>query len=105
MIIYEVNLMIDSEIYSQFQSWLSLHAKEMLGFPGFIQAIILKPETEQISDQEIVTIHYQLNDRAALERYLVEFAPKMREQGLALFKNKFSAQRRVFEVQEIILKD
>lgn len=42
MVIYEVNLSIDEEIYEQFKSWLKSHVKEMLQFPGFIKAQILR---------------------------------------------------------------
>jgi len=104
MVIYEVNLAIDKEIYPQFQSWLKKHAEEMLQFPGFIQASILKPEKEEVEGQEKLTVQYQLEDREALEVYFTDFAPKMRGDGINLFKDKFSAERRIFEVQENILK-
>ena len=104
MVIYEVNLAIDVDIYPQFQLWLKKHAKEMLEFPGFIQASILKPENEQVSDREKLTVQYQLENRESLNVYFTEFAPKMREEGINLFKDKFSAERRIFEVQDNILK-
>ncbi|PWY55405.1 DUF4286 domain-containing protein [Legionella qingyii] len=104
MVIYEVNLVIDEDIYPQFQLWLKKHVKEMLQFPGFIQASILKPENENTANQEKLTVQYQLENRESLKVYFTEFALKMREEGLKLFKDKFSAQRRVFEVAAIILK-
>ena len=104
MVIYEVNLVIDIDVYPQFQVWLKKHAEEMLQFPGFIQASILKPEKEEIPNQEKLTVQYQVEDRAALEIYFTEFAPKMRGDGISLFKDKFSAERSIFEVQDNILK-
>ncbi|HHT0592925.1 TPA: DUF4286 family protein [Legionella anisa] len=104
MVIYEVNLAIDEAVYPQFQLWLKKHVKEMLQLPGFMQACILKPENEKTEDQEKLTVQYQLEDRASLNIYFAEFAPKMREEGLNLFKDKFSAQRRVFEVHDNIVK-
>jgi antibiotic biosynthesis monooxygenase (ABM) superfamily enzyme len=104
MVIYEVNLAIDGDVYTQFQLWLKEHVKEMLQFPGFINALILKPEDERISNQEKLTVHYQLEDRDSLTVYFNQFAPKMREEGLSRFKDKFSAERRVFEVQDNIFK-
>ncbi len=101
MVIYEVNLTIDQEIYSQFVLWLNTHVKEMLHFPGFIQASFLQPE-ENRSLQESLTIQYLLQSRADLEHYLTEFAPKMREEGVKRFKDKFSITRRVFSVQKIV---
>ncbi|CAM2740789.1 Uncharacterised protein [Legionella steigerwaltii] len=104
MVIYEVNLAIDGDIFPQFQLWLKKHVKEMLQLPGFIQANVLKPETEETTDQEQLTVQYQLENRDFLNVYFAEFAPKMREEGLNLFQNKFSAQRRVFEVHANFLK-
>jgi hypothetical protein len=105
MVIYEVNLTINSDIYSQFQLWLRNHITEMLQFPGFIKASILKQEQKNKPEQEELTVQYQLENRTALETYFIQFAPRMREEGIKLFNNKFSAERRIFEVvQENILK-
>lgn len=100
MIIYEVSLAIDLDIYSQFEVWLKKHIKEMLKLPGFSQAHILKPEKEgkEIANTEILIVHYHLENRKALAVYFTEFASKMREEGIALFKDKFSAKRTIYEV-------
>ncbi|HAT6826463.1 TPA: DUF4286 family protein [Legionella pneumophila] len=104
MVIYEVNLLIEEDVYSQFQSWLKEHAKEMLQFPGFIQAHILKPENEDIQTQKKLTVQYQVDSKNSLSNYFNQFAAKMREEGLKHFKDKFSAERRIYEVQEYISK-
>ncbi|MBA2652264.1 MAG: DUF4286 family protein [Tatlockia sp.] len=104
MVIYEVNLAINEEVYTQFKLWLKKHAIEMLQFPGFIQANILKPEKEEMSGKEKLTVQYQLKNRKALEVYFEKFAPIMRQEGINLFKDKFSAERRIYEVQEMIIK-
>ena len=102
MIIYEVNLSIDKEIYSEYKSWLKEHVKEMLQFQGFIQASILKQEQDDVSEQEKLTVQYQLEGRDDLEKYFVECAPRMREEGIKRFQDKFSATRRIFKVQDIL---
>jgi hypothetical protein len=102
MVIYEVNLMIDKEVFTPFQLWLKEHVKKMISLPGFIQAHILKPEIENLSEQEQLTVQYQLTDREALTTYFAQYASKMREDGINQFKNKFSTQRRVFTIQESI---
>lgn len=104
MVIYEVNLSIDEEIYSEYLVWLKEHVQQMLQFPGFIQASFFKPEQEDNASQEKLTVQYQLESRDDLQKYFTEFAPKMREDGIRRFGNKFSAERRIFNVQEIILK-
>lgn len=104
MVIYEVSLTIDGDIFAEFKLWLRDHVSEMLRFRGFIQASILKPEQDEPSEQEKLTIQYQLESRKDLERYFTEFGAKMREEGIKRFKDKFSATRKIFDVQEIILK-
>ena len=103
MIIYEVNLTIEVQIYAEFRLWLKEHVNEMLQFPGFIQASILKPEVEN-SDQEKLTVQYTLESRADLERYFSEFAAMMREKGIIRFNDKFKATRNIFEIESIITK-
>ena len=104
MVIYEVNLAIDKDIYSQFEIWLKKHAREMLQFPGFIHANILKPENEAVFNKEQLTVQYQLQNREALDSYFAQYPAKMREEGISLFKDKFSAERRIFEIKENISK-
>jgi antibiotic biosynthesis monooxygenase (ABM) superfamily enzyme len=104
MVIYEVNLTIDEGIFLQFESWLIEHAREMLQFPGFIRANILKPENENNSDKEKLTVQYELENRDALNVYFEQFAARMREEGINRFKNQFSAERCIFEVKEDILR-
>lgn len=102
MVIYEVNLMIDKDIFAEFQLWLREHANEMLQFPGFMQASIFEQEQEEAVDQEKLIIQYQLENKAALDKYLTAFAPKMREDGIKRFGSKFSATRRFFKVLDIL---
>lgn len=101
MVIYEVNLLIDKEIYEQFQLWLNDHVKKMLQFPGFMQAQVLKPEEDETPNQKKLTVHYQLDNHNALLNYFKHFAASMRDEGLKQFQSKFSAERRVYEIQSI----
>lgn len=103
MVIYEVNLSVSREIYADFMVWLKDHIKEMLTLPGFTQASLLKQEAD-VSELEELTVQYQLEKRSDLEKYFTEFAPKMREEGIKLFQDKFSAGRRVFNMEETIRK-
>lgn len=104
MVIYEVNLSIDEEIYAEYRVWLKAHVQQMVQFPGFIQACFFKPEQEGDTAHEKLTVQYQLESRDDLQTYFNEFASKMREDGINRFGNKFSAERRIFTVQEVILK-
>jgi hypothetical protein len=104
MVIYEVNLTINKDVYPEFGLWLKGHVKEMLQLPGFIKAKILKPENEPLLKQEKLTVQYQLENRAFLELYFTQFATEMRKEGLSRFPDKFSSERRIFEIEEHIAK-
>ncbi len=51
--------------------------------------------------QELV-VHYKMESREMLERYLKEFAPQMRADGLEKFRDQFRAER--FQLEPISLK-
>ncbi len=104
MVIYEVNLNINREIYAEFVLWLKDHVKEMLQYPGFMCANLLKEEQDDGFGQEQLTVQYKLENRKHLENYFTEFAPKMRDKGIKRFNEKFSASRRIFNIEDVIEK-
>jgi hypothetical protein len=95
-ITYEVTLEPDAEILREFEAWLEYHADEMIALPGFIGATIHKGEDPE-SGAALRIVRYELEDRAALERYLEEFAPRMRAEGVSRFGNRFRATRRIVQ--------
>jgi hypothetical protein len=95
-ITYEVALEPDPEILGEFEAWLEGHADEMLELPGFVGASIHKAE-DPATGRPLRVVRYQLESRAALDRYLAEFAPRMRADGLARFGDRFMATRRIVE--------
>jgi hypothetical protein len=104
-ITYEVALAPDPEILGEFEAWLEYHVDEMLALPGFLGAHIHKAEDPD-TGTELRVVRYELENRAALERYLHEFAPRMRAEGLARFANRFRASRRiVLEGRDAALTD
>lgn len=95
-VVYEVALEPDAGILAEFDHWLEEHVAEVLALPGFLGASIHRAEEPSTGRAQRV-VRYRLRDRAALERYLREDAPRMRELGLARFGDRFGAQRRVIE--------
>ena len=92
-VIYEVNLVPEPAIEGQFDEWLHEHVREMLALPGFIDATISREEQED--GPAARTVHYELQDREALEQYLAEHAPRMRQHGIDRFGERFTATRRI----------
>ena len=95
-ITYEVTLEPDPAILRDFEAWLEYHADEMIALPGFTGATIHKGEDPE-TGAALRIVRYQLEDRAALQRYLEEFAPRMRAEGIARFGDRFRATRRIVE--------
>lgn len=86
MVIYEVNLTINNEIFTDYYNWLVEHIEIMLQFPGFRKAEISK---EKVSENEAnstkIIVHYSLESEQDLENYLKTHAPAMREDGIKKF--------------------
>ncbi len=99
MIIYEVNLSVQPEVAKEYQSWLPEHIAHLLALPGFISASVYRRDAELPADQNrtLLTVHYSLKDRASLDAYLNEHAPRMRKAAQDLFGDKCKATRRVLE--------
>ena len=96
MIVYEVNLAIDAEIIDDYRAWLQPHVAEMLCLPDFVGAIIFEVLDPAPAPGEIaLCVQYTLVDRAALDRYLIEHAPRLRGEGTDRFDGRFRAHRRV----------
>ncbi len=97
MVIYEVNLSIDQDIYKDYKHWLDAHIQEMLTFPGFFNATVMHQSMKDDSDrQKHLTVQYQLESAEDLQNYFSEHAPKMRGDGMKRFAGRFSATRRTF---------
>ena len=98
-VIYEVNLRPEAEIAEAFDTWLRKHVRDMLALPGFLEASIsVSQETGGTPGER--TVQYRLVDRAALDRYLAEDAPRMRADGIDMFGERFTANRRILEGHE-----
>ncbi len=93
MVIYEVNLNIQATIMDKFITWLKHHMSDVLQLDGFIQATTFKEQNDDESLQ--LCIHYQTKDMQSLQNYFDHHATAMRQEGIDLFGNQFSATRRV----------
>ncbi len=96
-VLYEVTLRARPAIAAELQAWLHVHIAEMLALPGFLDARLSMPVPDD-EDAAEFCCQYRLRDAAALDAYLREHAPRMREDGLRRFGDGFSAQRRVLRI-------
>ena len=94
MILYEVNLQAMPEIAAAYRDWLVAHASEMLAFDGFLSADLFDDAPDADGSVRIV-VQYRVRDRAALDAYLRNHAPRMRADGQTRFPGGFTATRRI----------
>ena len=102
-VLYEVNLEADAAIEGPFDTWLRDHVADMLQLEGFLSAEILIDAVPP-SGRVRRSVQYRLRDQAALDRYVEEHAPEMRQRGVAMFGDRFSAERRVLAHREEFIR-
>ncbi len=96
MIIYEVNLSIESALESAFIPWLKTHMDEMLKFDGFIDAsLFMDVESDHAAKNWVV--QYKVESMAHLEDYFNLHANRMRQEALDRFCDGFTATRRILK--------
>lgn len=98
MVLYEVNINIKKEAYSEYYQWLHGHIKEMLLFPGFIEAKLFNEQLEINAQERKIVVHYYIDELKNLNDYFNNNSKNMRGQANDLFKDKFSISRRVLNM-------
>jgi hypothetical protein len=95
-VIYEVNIEVDGAAHDEYRVWLHDHVAEILALPGFKGAKIFEVlEPPPSAGRVGLCVQYALQDRAALDDYLRDHAPRLRADGMARFGDRFQASRRV----------
>ena len=98
MIIYEVNLSIETVLETSFIPWLKTHINKMLKFDGFIDAsLFIDAENNHTSKNWVV--QYKVESMAHLEDYFNLQAKRMRKEPLDRFCDGFTATKRILKVE------
>lgn len=109
MIVYEVNLEVNADIYEEYVPWLVSHINKIIGFNGFKKAKLLDEtdldsNTDPAKSTRNLTIHYELDTRENLQEYFDQHAPGMRKEGNERYGGKFKASRRIFKLKNDFVK-
>ena len=93
IVIYEVHLTINKDIFDEYYHWLVEHIEKMLFIRGFCHAEI----AEDTHDKQVkrYTVRYRVSSEEDLNQYFANQATAMREEGLKKFGNQFSATRKI----------
>ena len=103
-VLYEIDYQADAAIEGPFDTWLRDHIADVLQFDGFLSAEILDDASVPPPGRIRRVVQYRLRDRAALEAYLREHAPRMRSQGVEKFGDGYTAERRVLAQREEFIR-
>ena len=95
-VICEVNVEVDAAAHDEYRVWLRDHIAEILTLPGFAGAKVFEVlEPPPSAGRVGLCVQYALKDRASLDDYLRDHAPRLRADGVARFGDRFQATRRV----------
>lgn len=97
-LVYEVTARVAPAVAEAYAAWLGPHVEEILALDGFTGATwhVVDADEEAV----VFCVRYGLRDRDALEAYLRDHAPRLREDGLKHFGGAFTASRRVMTLRQ-----
>ncbi len=99
MIIYNVTLNIDNSIHDKWLQWMKKkHINDVLATNQFISARLVKVLVDEGTGGSTYSVQYTAPSRQHLENYYKNYAPQLRNEGLALFADKMLAFRTELEV-------
>jgi predicted RNA-binding protein with RPS1 domain len=98
MILYNVTINIDLSVHDQWLKWMQTkHINDVLATGKFTSARMVKVLVEE-QGSVTYSIQYTTESKEKLERYYQEDAPRLRQEGLALFADKMLAFRTELQV-------
>ena len=98
MILYNVTINIDLSVHDQWLKWMQTkHIYDVLATGKFTSARMVKVLVEE-QGSVTYSIQYTTESKEKLERYYQEDAPRLRQEGLALFADKMLAFRTELQV-------
>lgn len=98
MIIYNVTTNIHETVQEQWMIWMQYkHIPEMLATGKFTSARMVRVLIEEEMGGSTYSVQYTSENKATLEKYYQEDAPKLRQEGIKLFGDKMLSFRTELE--------
>ncbi|WP_430965480.1 DUF4286 family protein [Spongiimicrobium sp. 2-473A-2-J] len=99
MYIYNVTINIEEAVHDEWLGWMQeIHIPDMLATGKFSQAKICKVLVEEENGGITYAVQYTTGSKEILQQYYEEDAARLRQDGLARFKDKFVAFRTELEI-------
>jgi hypothetical protein len=103
-VIYEVNIRMQKDIVDSYNQWVVIHMKQLLEIDGFLSATYRKVEDVSEENFERYSAIYVLESREKLDNYIKNMAPKMRQDAIDRFGDKFTVDRRIMTNVQFLKK-
>ena len=99
MYIYNVTTNIDESVHDEWLKWMQeTHIPDVLATGRFLNAKMSKVLVEEEMGGITYSVQFTTIDKATLQKYYNEDAPRLREETQKRFANKFVAFRTELEV-------
>lgn len=98
MVVYEINIDLDPDIYDDFVLWNQGQMVELIALPGFRKAVVYTQKDTPHS----LSVQYHLTNMDALEHYAVNYVPKLRAEAERRFSGKFKASKRILKKESVM---
>ena len=106
MFIYNVTTNIEESVHDQWLKWmLEIHIPDVLATGKFLSAKMCKVLVEEDMGGITYSVQFTVPNKETLQAYMAEDAPKLREDSLRLFPNKFVSFRTELEVISDIVSE
>ncbi|MEO6693828.1 MAG: DUF4286 family protein [Ignavibacteria bacterium] len=97
MILYNVTVNVDDSVHNEWLEWMkNVHIPEVLATGLFIENRIFKIITEE-GNENTYSIQYFLKSMEDYDKYQKDFAPKLQQEHMNKYKDKFVAFRTLME--------
>jgi hypothetical protein len=99
MILYNVTINIDNSVHDIWLNWMQeKHIPEVLATGKFTSARLIKVLITEEMGGTTYAIQYTTDSKDTLDKYYIEDAPRLREEGARLFGDKMVAFRTELEL-------
>jgi hypothetical protein len=91
-IVYEVTSRVRADVTDAWRAWIVHHAAEVVRLGGFVGAVVAEAEPH------VFVASYRAPSQAALDAYLADHGPALRQDALDRFGDAVVATRRTLTV-------
>lgn len=99
MFIYNVTLKVDESIHQDWLSWMKqVHIPDVMKTGCFEKHVFVRLMDVDESEGPTYAVQYYAVSKAQYNRYIDLYSPRLRQDGLTMWGNKFIAFRTLMEV-------